>query len=317
LIDLGREYGVPMPAADPDALAGYMHVDDARHLEDYLARFDVTLSVMQRREALERIAFELIEDAAADGVRYMEVRYAPVLSTRQGMSMVDAVEATLAGLRRGEAEHGTVGRVIVCALRNNGEREAMEHAELAVAFHGRGVVGFDLAGPEAGNPASRWGDAFRYARERDLPCTCHAGEGDGAASIRDAVHRCCVHRIGHGTRLFEDSELTEYVLDRQMPIEICLTSNVQTRVVERIENHPFRMYFDRGINVVLNTDNRLMSATTLTDEYQAAADHLGFDLDELARVALNGFRSAFLPHDDRERLIADAEASIDAIHSEA
>jgi adenosine deaminase len=305
-----------MPASDAHALAEYMHVDDARHLEDYLARFDVTLSVMQRREALERIAFELIEDAAADGVRYMEVRYAPVLSTREGMSMVDAVEATLAGLRRGEAAHGTVGRVIVCALRNNGEREAMEHAELAVAFRGNGVVGFDLAGPEAGNPASRWGDAFRYARERDLPCTCHAGEGDGAESIRDAVHRCCVHRIGHGTRLFEDAELTEYVLDRQLPIEICLTSNVQTRVVERIEDHPFRMYFDRGINVVLNTDNRLMSATTLTDEYAAAADRLGFGFDELAEVTLNGFRSAFLSHDDRERLIADAEASIAALRSE-
>jgi adenosine deaminase len=317
LLELGREHGVEMPRKEPGALADYMRVDDARHLEDYLKRFEVTLSVMQHHDAVERIAYELVADAAADGVRYIEIRYAPVLSTRAELSMEDAVEATIAGIRRGEAEFGTVGRLIVCALRNNDQREAMEHAELAVALHGRGVVGFDLAGPEAGNPASRWGDAFRYARENDLPCTCHAGEGWGAESVRDAVHRCCVHRIGHGTRLFEDAALTDYVRDRRLPIEICLTSNVQTRVVGSLGEHPFRRYFDLGLNVVLNTDNRLMSGTTLTDEYVAAANHLRFSFDELAEVAINGFESAFLPLDDRRRLVDAAREEISRLRSAA
>ena len=141
-----------------------------------------------------------------------------------------------------------------------------ELARLAVAYQRRGVVGFDLAGGERGHPAALHADAFRYAREHDLACTCHAGEGDGARSIRQAVHVCCANRIGHATRLVEDESLTQYVNDRRIPLEICITSNVQTRATEHFETHPVREYFDRGLHVVLNTDNRLMSDTTLTDE---------------------------------------------------
>jgi len=315
LIDLGREYKQRMPANDADALAEYMRVDDARNLEDYLARFDVTLSVMQTAEALERIAYELSIDAARDGVRYIEVRYAPVLNTRRGLSLGEAVEAPLRGLARAERDGGAMGRVIICGLRNLTPDVSLELAQLAVSYKDRGVVAFDLAGGELGNPASAHADAFAYAREHDLPCTCHAGEGADASYVREAVHICGAHRIGHATRLIEDESLTNYVNDRRIALEICLTSNVQTHAVESYEQHPFREYYDRGMNVVLNTDNRLMSGTTLTDEYVHASKQLGFSFDELADVALNGFRSAFLPWAEREQLIAAAEMDIEALAS--
>ena len=317
LLELGDEQGIRMPASTPEALAEYMRVDDARHLEDYLERFDITLSVMQTAASLERVSYELAADAAAEGVRYIEVRYAPVLNVRGGLSLGDAVEAPLRGLARAERELGVTGRVIVCGIRNMSPSISLELAELAVAFKGRGVVGFDLAGGEQGNPASRHEAAFRYARMHDLPCTCHAGEGDGSDSVREAIHVCGAHRVGHATRLIEDPALLDYVNDRRIALEICLTSNVQTRAASSLAAHPFREYFDRGLNVVLNTDNRLMSGVTLTDEYVRAAEHLDFTFDELARVALNGFESAFLPYAEREALRAAAQADIDALRADA
>ena len=310
LIELGREYGKPMPRSDADALREYMLVRDARSLEEYLERFDVTLSVMQTGEALERIAYELMEDAARDGVRYIEIRYAPVLNVRHGLTLGEAVEAPLRGIARGERDFGNIGRVIVCGIRNMSPDVSLELARLAVAYRRDGVVGFDLAGGEYGNPAAVHAAAFAYAREHDLACTCHAGEGDDAASVRQAVHLCGANRIGHATRLYEDPSLMQYVNDRRIALEICLTSNVQTHAAESYEAHPLRAYFDRGMNVVLNTDNRLMSGTTLTHEYEHAARQLDFDVAELSRIALNGFASAFLPWEERERLLAEARREI-------
>jgi adenosine deaminase len=313
LLELGREYRVVMPATDADELRDYMRVDDARNLEEYLARFEVTLSVMQTADALDRIAYELAMDAARDGVRYIEVRYAPVLNIRGGLSLEAAVEAPLRGLARAERDGGAMGRVIVCGLRNLSPGISLQLAELAVAFRHRGVVAFDLAGGELGNPASVHAAAFAFAREHDLPCTCHAGEGADASYVRDAVHTCGAHRIGHATHLIEDESLTQYVNDRRIALEICLTSNVQTRAVDSYETHPLRNYFDRGMNVVLNTDNRLMSGTTLTDEYVHASRALGFSFDELSTIAVNGFASAFLPWEERLRLIAQVETDIAAL----
>jgi len=313
LLELAREYKVPMPCADADALRDYMVVRDARTLEDYLERFSVTLSVLQTADALERVAYELAEDAAAEGIRYIEVRFAPVLNVEGGLTLEGAVEAPIRGLVRAERERGVIGRVIICALRGMAPEVSLELARLAVRFKGRGVVGFDLAGGESGNLASRHAPAFFYAREHELACTCHAGEGDGAGSVRQAVHLCGAHRIGHGTRLLDDASLTDYVNDRRIPLEICLTSNVQTRAAESYESHPLRRYFDLGLNVALNTDNRLMSGTTLVDEYEHAARHLDFTFDELCAVALNGFESSFLPYAERQVLAARARAEIDAL----
>jgi len=317
LIDLGKEYGQPMPRSDAEDLREYMIVRNARSLEEYLERFETTLSVMQTAEALERIAYELAEDAARDGVRYLEIRYSPVLNVRRGLALGETIEAPLRGLARAERDFGVMGRVIVCAIRSMSPELSLELARLAVGYRHRGVVGFDLAGGEAGHPAALHAPAFAYAREHDLACTCHAGEGDAASSVRQAVHACGAHRIGHATHLVEDESLVEYVNDRRIALEICLTSNVQTRAVSDYASHPLRRYFDRGMNVVLNTDNRLMSGTTLTDEYAHAAEHLRFDFRELTRVALNGFESAFLPWEERRRLIHDMRREIDALGQES
>jgi adenosine deaminase len=313
MIEIARETGKAMPTPDADSLREYMRVTDAQNLEEYLARFETTLAVMQTTSALERVAYELVEDASRDGVRYIEVRFAPNLNTREGLLLQDVIESSLRGLGRAEREHGTVARVIVCALRHQPVEIAEELAELAVAYRDRGVVGFDLAGGEAGNPATRYASAFAYAHRHDMACTCHAGEGAGADSVRDALHGCCADRLGHATRLIEDASLLDYVIDRRIALEICLTSNVQTRAAESYERHPFRSYFDRGCNVVLNTDNRLMSGTTLTDEYVHAARHLGFSFDELAQVAINSFDSAFLSYEERSVLADDARAAIAAL----
>jgi adenosine deaminase len=313
LLELGREYGVAMPAGSEQALRDYMLVSDARNLEEYLERFEVTLSVMQRAEAMERIAYELAADAAAEGVRYIEVRYAPILNVKEGLELGEAVEAPLRGLARAERDHDIVARVIVCAIRNMSPNTSLELARLAVDYRNRGVVGFDLAGGEAGNPATRHLAAFTHARENDMLCTCHAGEGDGPESCRAAIHACGARRLGHATRLIEDESLVEYANDARIALEICLTSNVQTRAVASIEQHPLREYFDRGLNVVLNTDNRLMSGVNLVDEYALAHEKLGFTFDELARIALNGFESAFLPYEARRTLIERAQREIDAL----
>lgn len=313
LVELSLEYKVPLPVPDADALRAYMLVDDARNLEDYLDRFSVTLSVMQTADALERVAYELAEDAAREGVRYIEVRYAPVLNVAGGLSLYDAVEAPARGLRRAEREHGILGRTIITALRNLPPSASLELARLAVDCRNEGVVGFDLAGGERGHPASVHAAAFRHALQHGVHCTCHAGEGDGAGSVREALHVCGAQRIGHATRLAEDAELVEEVGRRRIPLEICLTSNVQTHAAESFETHPLRRYFDRGLSVVLNTDNRLMSGVSLTDEYVRAAEHLEFELGELCSIARTSFESAFLPDDERARLLSRVLPEIDAI----
>ncbi len=317
MLELGRDQHVRMPRDDAQALGDYMRVDDARDLEDYLARFTVTLSVMQTAEAMERVAYELAEDCAREGVRYLEVRYAPILNVRGGLSLAEAVEHPLRGLRRAQSETGITARVIVCAIRNMAPAMSLELARLAVDFKDSGVVGFDLAGGEAGHPASVHRAAFEHAIAHGLPCTCHAGEGAGAESVADAIHGCHAHRIGHGTRLAEDPALVEEVRALGIGVECCLTSNVQTHAASSFDAHPLRAYFDAGLQVSLNTDNRLMSGTDLVTEYGLAARHLGFSFDELTRLARNGFTNAFLPETERTALLAQMDAEFAAMRTAA
>lgn len=303
LLELAAEIGVRLPAGDAETLGRHMVAADSRNLEEYLHRFDITLAAMQRADALERIAYELLEDAAAEGIRYMEVRYAPVLNTAGGLTMGEAVEATLRGVARAHQDVAIIGRLILCGIRTMPPAVSLETAKLAVRFGASGVVGFDLAGAELGNPAADHAEAFAYARDHELACTAHAGEADGPTSIRQAVHICGAHRLGHATSLYQDPSLSRYVNDRRIALELCLTSNVQTRAVASYADHPARRYFEEGHEIVLCTDNRMMSGITLTDEYAAAAEHQGFTLEELALVAQNGFRAAFLPWGSRLALI--------------
>jgi adenosine deaminase len=317
LIELARKYGKEMPRWDADALRTYMNVTDARNLVDYLARFDITLSVMQTTEALERIAYELAEDAAAETVRYMEVRYSPVLNIRDGLTLNAAVEAPLAGLRRAERDFGIRTRVIICGLRNMSPMTTTDLADLTLQYKGRGVVGFDLAGAEDNYPAKKHRDAFYRVINANIAATIHAGEAYGPESIHQALHYCAANRIGHGTRLFEDPDLMQYVNDFRIPLEVCLTSNVQTRAVASYAEHPLRLYYDEGLVVTLNTDNRLMSGTTLTDEFWHAHQHLRFTWDELCDVAVMGFESAFLPYQEKTGLVEQIKEEIVRLTDEA
>lgn len=313
MIELAREYGIALPKTESQQLGDYMHVNDARDLVDYLARFDITVSLMQTAESLERISYELIEDCAAENLRYIEVRFAPWLNTKGGLSEEEVLEAVLNGLRRGEKDFGTRSGVIVCSLRHRPANESLNSAQVAVSFKDRGVVAYDLAGPEHGHPPTQHQLAFDYAATNNLAITIHAGEAYGPASIREALHRCHARRLGHGTRLHEDPDLMNFVNDFRIPIEVCLTSNVQTRVTPTFAEHPVRLYYDQGLVVTLCTDNRLMSATTVTGEYWRAHEHLGFDTQELAEIALMGFESAFLPHAEKVALLEAVSAEIEGV----
>ena len=278
-----------------------MLVRNAQSLEDYLARFSVTLSVMQDAEALERIARELVVDAARDGVRYIEIRYSPVLNTQEGLSLDEAVEAPLRGIAaRHLRDRARSLALIICALRHLEPAVSSELARLAVAYKHRGVVGFDLAGGERGHPATAHIESFAYARAHDLAVTVHAGEGDGADSVRQAVHFCGANRIGHATRLFEDA-VTRAVRERS-PHRARDLSHEQRADARRpvVRDAPAALATSiSGQNVTLNTDNRLMSGVTLTDEFEHAASSLGFTLAELATIARNGFESAFASWQER------------------
>jgi adenosine deaminase len=303
MIELAAEYGKPLPATDAETLGDYMYVRDARDLVDYLARFATTLSIMQTADALERIAYELAEDAAAENVRYTEVRFCPALHAQEGLTSRDAVDATLNGLRRAEQAFNIRTGLIICGLRSMSPAVSLEMAEVAIDFRNRGVVAFDLAGAEKDNPPKLHRNAFYAVRKANLAVTCHAGEAYGPASISQAIRYCGANRIGHGTRLFEDPDLMGYVNDFRIPLEICLTSNVQTRVTGSFEEHPARLYFDHGLVVTLNTDNRLMSGTTMTEEFWRAHRHLGFGWDDLCAITMYGFESAFLPHQEKQALL--------------
>jgi adenosine deaminase len=313
MIELARDARVPLPAYEPEPLRRFMLVDDAANLEDYLHRFDFTIPLLQTPDAIERVAYEMVEDAARDNVRYLEVRYCPHLSQKRGMTLDAVMEAELRGLARGERDFGVVARVINCSLRHYDPAISRELAECSVAFRDRGVVGFDLAGAEAGRPAGHHRTAFDIASRGYLGITVHAGEAAGAESIDDAIHLCHANRIGHGTRLFESPRLQHYVRDRQILIETNITSNVQTRAVTRAAEHPVRTYFDAGLNVTLCTDGWLMAGVSLSDEYWLAHTELGFTRQEIDRMILNAFAGAFLPWPERQGLLDRARKKLEEI----
>jgi adenosine deaminase len=303
MVDLARKAKVALPSYEPEPLRRFMLVDDAADLQDYLDRFDLTIPLLQTPEAVERVAYEMVEDAARDNLRYLEVRYCPHLSQRQGMTLDEVMEAELKGLRRGERDFGVIARVINCSLRHYDPAVSVEIAECSVEFRDRGVVAFDLAGGEAGRPPGNHRAAFDVAAQGLLGVTVHAGEAAGAQSIADAVQLCHADRIGHGTRLYESPDLQAYVRDRRILIEANITSNVQTRVVSRASEHPVRGYFDAGLNVTLCTDGWLMAGVSLSDEYWLAHTQLGFTRNEIDRMILNGFEGAFLPWPERLQLL--------------
>jgi len=304
ILDLAEKNKIELPAEDPDGLRAAMHLGQAcGSLVEYLKAFDVTLRVMQTEEALRRIAYELGEDASRENVRYMEVRYAPMLHTRRGLKLTTVVESVLEGLREAQEKHGIESNVIICGIRNVSPEHSLEMAELAVAYKGRGVVGFDLAGAEYDHPAKHHKAAFQLVRDNNINVTIHAGEAYGPESIAQAIHVCGAHRIGHGCRLRENGDLLHYVNDHRIPLECCPSSNVQTGAIRDLTSHPLKLYKNLGLRVTVNTDNRLITDTTVSKELWLCHTQMGLGLRDIKQIILSGYKSAFLPFHVKQQLL--------------
>lgn len=326
IMDIATRDGITVPASSVDELAEWFRVSaDSGSLVTYLETFAVTLSVMQTADNLQRIAREFVLDLAADGVIYGEVRWAPELHVEAGLTLDEAVRAVQSGIDSGIAEAQAGGQRIrigqlLCAMRQN--NRGLEIAQLAVAHRDSGVVGFDIAGPEAGFPASALSDAFDYLDRQWMPRTIHAGEADGIDSISSALIDGRALRLGHGVRIMEAihhaddrdphavrlDPIAEWVLDRKIALETSPTSNLQTGAFAAqglaMSDHPFDVLYRLGFTVTVNTDNRLMSGTTLSRELAVLAEVFDYTLDDVLEFQLNAAQSAFLPEADREALIA-------------
>jgi len=318
LLALASEQGAELPFRSPRELTrAFARLASGVSLPEYLKAFDWTLQVLQDRVSLERVAFELAEDAHAENVRYMEVRYCPALHTRRRLSMEESVEAVRSGLRRAERAFGIKTGTIICGIRHLSPRLSVRLADLAVAYYGKGVVGFDLAGAEKDYPAKAHRRAFNHVQRHHVNVTVHAGEAFGPASIDQALRYCGAHRIGHGTRLREDKNVLAYVRDHRIPLEMCPTSNVQTGAVRRLSAHPFGRYLKAGLRVTVNTDNRLVSSTTMTTELERAVAAFRLSPSDLRYVLINGFKSAFLPYEEKGALLRTVLAEMDRLFDQA
>ena len=317
IIELAEKQGLELPERDEDKLAAWFRKGSERKsLSLYLESFSITTALMQDRESLRRIAREEIEDLAADGVVYAEIRFAPSLHTRKGLTMDEVVRAVLDGLQEGKRETGVEFGLILCAMRHESPETSLQVAALGAAYADRGTVGFDLAGDEAGNPAKKHIEAFEYIRRKNFNITIHAGEAFGTESIWQAIQICGAHRIGHGTRLIDDmviengkiakmGSLAHFVLDKRIPLEMCLTSNVGTGASESYETHPFPLFFREKFRVFLCTDNRLMSGTSLSKELMLASEHYSLDIHDIEKITINAMKSAFCHHGKKLELIYD------------
>jgi adenosine deaminase len=318
VIDLADRCGYPdLPTTDPDALGRWFRdAADSGSLVRYLEGFAHTCGVMQDVPALVRVAREAVEDLAADGVVYAEIRYAPELFQERGLHLDEIVQAVQDGFRQGEEQVGHRVRVgtILCAMRQNAR--SLEIAELAVRHRDNGVVGFDIAGPEAGFPPTRNLDAFEYLRQQNAHFTIHAGEAFGLPSIWEAIQHCGAERLGHGVRIVDDikvdqdgtvhlGRLASYVRDRRIPLEMCPTSNLQTGAAASIAEHPIGLLSRLRFRVTVNTDNRLMSHCSMTSEFAALVDAFGYGWADLRWFTINAMKSAFIGFEDRLAIIDD------------
>src|ERR1700691_5404897 len=307
VVELAKDAGYQeLPTDDPEALAQwFFRGANQGSLAKYLEGFAHTIAVMQTEEALERVAYEQVADLSKDGVVYFETRFAPIFHTQKGLTHQQVVSAVLKGLERGRKDYEIGSGLIICAMRN--QDVSLEMAELAVDFRERGVVGFALAGEEGGYPPKKHVDAFHYIQRENFNITIHAGEGYGKESIWQAIQYCGAHRIGHGTRLIDDiavvdgkavklGDLAQYVLDKRIPLEICLISNVHTGATPSLSEHPFKILYQEKFRVTLNTDNRLMSSTSMTQEFEAAAETFTLSVDDFEKITINAMTSAFLPY---------------------
>ncbi len=316
IIELAAEIGHALPSTDAQELgAWFVAAADSGSLERYLTTFSHTVAVMQTAEALRRVAAECALDLATDGVVYAEVRYAPEQHLTGGLTLPQVVEAVQAGFAQGSAEAARVGKPIRMGTLLTAMRHAarsMEIAELAIAYRDHGVVGFDIAGAEAGYPPTRHLDAFEYLQRENYHFTIHAGEAFGLPSIWQAIQWCGADRLGHGVRIVDDigpdgqlGRLSAYVRDKRIPLELCPSSNVQTGAASSIARHPIKLLRDLRFRVTVNTDNRLMSGTSMSREMALLSEAFGWGWAELQWFTINAMKSAFIPFDERLAIIND------------
>jgi len=313
VVDLAKKSGYELPTYDADELATWMVRGASRlDLTLYLETFAHTVGVLQSADALHRVAAECAEDLAADGIVYAEVRFAPELHVENGLSLDQVVEAVVAGFNEGSNEKNIRVGTLVTAMRH--AARSVEIAELAVRHRDNGVVGFDIAGAEAGNPPTRHLDAFQYIQRENFHFTIHAGEAYGPPSIWEAIQYCGAERLGHGVRIIDDISLNDdgtyelgrlasFVRDRRIPLEVCPTSNVHTGAAKSIDTHPIGALADLTFRVTMNTDNRLMSATTLTDEFVTTAQAFDWGWKTVRWMTTNAMKSAFIAFDERLEII--------------
>lgn len=316
ILELAKQFKIDLPSTDPKKLKKIISGENADDLGDYLEGFSITLKVLQNEEGLRRAAYELAEDAAKENVRYTEIRFCPLLHTEEGLSLTTVSNAVLDGLSQAEKDFDITTGLIFSGMRNMSPEISLRLASLATTYKNKGVLGFDLAGQEYNFPAIEHREAFDLALKNNLNITIHAGEGYGSESIHQAIHYCGAHRIGHGTKLIQDGDLLNYVNDHRIPIEICLKSNIDTHTVKSFKEHPFPIFYDLGLRVTLNTDNRLVSNTTMTNEYMLAHKEFNFDYEKIKNLIINGFKSSFLPYRDKSLILSEVLDEIGQIEKE-
>lgn len=304
VIELAKKHGVALPSYEPEVLMEKMKYGRVRKsLEEYLMGFDPLIAVLQEADDIERAFYEVCEDAHNENVWHLELRYCPQLSTQKGLTSEEVVKACLKASDRAQKDFGMSIRHIMCGLKNSSSEKTLEVAKLATKFYDQGVVGFDMAGPETGFPIKDHLKAIYWAKKHHLFITLHAGESCGPESILEALYEGCTHRVGHGTSLVKDQELLNFVKNHRIGVEACPISNWHTGAVKSLDDHPIKFLLENNIRVSINTDNRLCSDTTVTEEIMAVIEQLDMDMGHIKRLITNGFKSAFLPYAERTHLL--------------
>lgn len=304
LLELSKKRGIKLPTEDLKELKKYVAVEDkCSSLKDYLKKFSYPLSVMQDKENIYRITLELIEDCSKENIKYIELRFAPYLHLEEGLSIKDVLEAVIDAKNEGEKRFGVKSNIICSFMRHETNEKNFNQLKEVAKFINKGVVAVDLAGNEADFPPKLFKELFKEAKKLGFHVTIHAGETGNEKNIIDSINLLGAERIGHGVSAYKDSSVEEFLIKNNIPLEICITSNYNTEIVDKIKNHPVRRFFDKGLNVTLNTDNNTVSNVDLTEEYIKLYEELNFSLDEIKQININTVNSSFCDDKTKSSII--------------
>ncbi|MDW7669002.1 MAG: adenosine deaminase [Bacillota bacterium] len=314
IFDIAVKEGIEVPTDKIEKFKKHVQVDnDCKSLKEYLTKFDFNLMVMQKSEYIERITYELLQDTAKQNVKYIEIRFAPMLHMDQGLTIENAVEAVIKGMRKGQEELDIKANLILICMRHHSPKKSIEIVEKASLYLGKGVVGVDLAGNEHDFEPAIHEEAFKLAKDKGLHRTVHAGETGIPKNIVISVEKLFAERIGHGVYAYQDEKVLEYVKNHKIPLEQCLTSNLQTNAVETFEEHPIKSYLDQGVVVTVNTDNMTVSNTDLNKEYVRLIKHQNFTLKDIKKTFMNSVEVSFMEEEEKSKLKEKMEKEIDSI----